>query len=247
MVMAADAGLAGALLLDLAAAGRLVEEDGKLLVTGSDPPSLTPALAAAWTAVADGEVHDAKHWVGKLAGPREADQGDGRGGPRGRWRLLDEQRHKPPSACSPARPATRRSIRHPNKSCARGCGPSSRWTAPSRTSAPLRCSACSSRSTSSKRLVVARRAQAGRLARQGGRRARPGRRRRPGRGPAAGQRRGGRPRRGRGGGRRRDGYRLTFVLQVPAGRDRRAAGRLVGDLELRVAEPSTCSESSTCS
>jgi len=64
-----DPGLAGALLLDLTAAGAIGERDGKLVAT----PSVAlehPALRAAYAAVAASEKpRDAKGWVGRL--PKE--------------------------------------------------------------------------------------------------------------------------------------------------------------------------------
>jgi hypothetical protein len=60
-----DPGLAGALLLDLAAAGAIRESDGKL-VTADSPPQ-HPLLAAAHAAIAAADKpRDAKHWVGRL-------------------------------------------------------------------------------------------------------------------------------------------------------------------------------------
>ncbi len=64
MVTAADAGLAGALLLDLAATGRLAEVGGKLVAAGPTPSE--PALADAWRAL--DQPRSAKHWVSKLPG-----------------------------------------------------------------------------------------------------------------------------------------------------------------------------------
>jgi hypothetical protein len=58
---AADAGLAGALLLDLVSAGRL---DERFARTGSEPSE--PTLAAAWRAI--DEPKPAKHGVSKLPG-----------------------------------------------------------------------------------------------------------------------------------------------------------------------------------
>ena len=60
-----DAGLAGALLLDLAEAGLLEERDGALVAVGAEPSA--PALAAAWRVIAGAErPRDAKHWVSEL-------------------------------------------------------------------------------------------------------------------------------------------------------------------------------------
>lgn len=63
-----DPGLAGALLLDLAAAGAVRESDGKLVTAESPPPH--PLLAEAHAAIAAADKpRDAKHWVGRL--PKE--------------------------------------------------------------------------------------------------------------------------------------------------------------------------------
>jgi Golgi phosphoprotein 3 GPP34 len=61
-----DAGLAGALLLDLAEAGLLDDRSGALVAVGAEPSS--PALAAAWRAIAASSERPraAKHWVGEL-------------------------------------------------------------------------------------------------------------------------------------------------------------------------------------
>ena len=64
-----DPGLAGALLLDLTAAGALDERDGKLAATPSAALE-HPALRAAYAAIAAAEKpRDAKGWVGRL--PKE--------------------------------------------------------------------------------------------------------------------------------------------------------------------------------
>jgi len=83
---AADAGLAGALLLELAGSGHL---DDRVARVGSEPSD--PALAAAWRAV--DEPKPAKHWVSKLPGRLKPIKGTiaqalvARG-------VLDERRHK---------------------------------------------------------------------------------------------------------------------------------------------------------
>jgi hypothetical protein len=62
-----DNGIAGARLLDLALAGRIALDDGKLRVADPTPtgePLADEALAAI---EASDKRHDAKHWVGKLA------------------------------------------------------------------------------------------------------------------------------------------------------------------------------------
>jgi hypothetical protein len=66
MVTGRDAGLAGALLLDLLGAGGLDDADGKLVVLGGEPEP--PALAAAWRVLSASEPRSAKHWVNKLPG-----------------------------------------------------------------------------------------------------------------------------------------------------------------------------------
>jgi hypothetical protein len=64
-----EAGLAGALLLELAAAGCLKDEDDKLVATDCDPPT-EPLAAAALDAIRhDGKRRDARAWVGRL--PKE--------------------------------------------------------------------------------------------------------------------------------------------------------------------------------
>ena len=64
-----EAGLAGALLLELLEAGCLDEEDGKLLPAACDAPA-DPVVAAALRVVrADVKRRDAKGWVGRL--PKE--------------------------------------------------------------------------------------------------------------------------------------------------------------------------------
>jgi hypothetical protein len=83
---AADAGLAGALLLDLADTGRL---DEGVMRVGSEPPE--PALAAAWRAI--DEPKPAKHWVSKLPGKLKPIKGTIAEGLVARG-VLDERRHK---------------------------------------------------------------------------------------------------------------------------------------------------------
>jgi hypothetical protein len=88
-VMAADQGLAGALLLDLLVAERLEERDGKLARAGTEPSE--PALAAAWRAI--DEPKPIKHWVGKLPGKLKPIKGT-IAGPLVSRGVLDERRHK---------------------------------------------------------------------------------------------------------------------------------------------------------
>jgi hypothetical protein len=60
-----EAGLAGALLLDLAEAGLLVDRSGDLAAIGAQPSP--PSLAAAWRELVAAErPRDAKHWLGAL-------------------------------------------------------------------------------------------------------------------------------------------------------------------------------------
>ena len=85
-----DEALAGALLLDLVEAERLVDRNGKLATTGSPP--LAPALAAAFAAMGS-EARTAAEWVGKLPGRVKPITGTiaeslVRSG------VIDEQRHK---------------------------------------------------------------------------------------------------------------------------------------------------------
>ena len=91
-----EAGLAGALLLDLAEAGRLADVDGRLAAGGGpSPPSGPPALAAAWEAIAGpaARPRGAKHWVAALPKALKPLRGTiaeslvARG-------VLDERRHK---------------------------------------------------------------------------------------------------------------------------------------------------------
>jgi hypothetical protein len=92
MVYAVDGGLAGALLLDLVASGRLDERDGKLIATGSEPSE--PALAVVWRTIREAdEPRDAKHWVSKLPGKLKPIQGTVAQGLVARG-VLDEQRRK---------------------------------------------------------------------------------------------------------------------------------------------------------
>jgi hypothetical protein len=84
-----NAGLAGALLLDLLDAGALAETEGKLVATG-DPPRV-PALAAAWSALS--QPRDAKKAVaavGKATHPIKATIA----APLVEAGVLDETRHK---------------------------------------------------------------------------------------------------------------------------------------------------------
>jgi hypothetical protein len=83
---AADAGLAGALLLDLVGSGRL---DERFARTGSEPPE--PALAAAWRAI--DEPKSAKHWVSRLPRRLKPIRGTVAEGLVARG-VLDERRHK---------------------------------------------------------------------------------------------------------------------------------------------------------
>ena len=89
LVTAADNGLAGALLLDLLATGRLEEREDKLVRAGSEPSE--PALAAAWRVVDD--PRPAKHWVGKLPGRLKPIKGTVADALVARG-VLDERRHK---------------------------------------------------------------------------------------------------------------------------------------------------------
>jgi Golgi phosphoprotein 3 GPP34 len=60
-----DPGLAGAILLDLTAAGALTESEGDLVAAGGPPAH--PLLADAHAAIAGSEKRrDAKGWVGRL-------------------------------------------------------------------------------------------------------------------------------------------------------------------------------------
>lgn len=64
-----EAGLAGALLLELAAAGCVIDDDGKLVAAGCDPPA-DPLSAAALEVIGrDEKRRNANAWVGRL--PRE--------------------------------------------------------------------------------------------------------------------------------------------------------------------------------
>jgi hypothetical protein len=61
-----DGSLAGALLLDLAEAGRLVERDGALVTTGAGALATT-VLTDAYTEIEGSErPRDAGHWIGRL-------------------------------------------------------------------------------------------------------------------------------------------------------------------------------------
>ena len=84
---AADAGLAGALLLDLAGVRALWTSGGAR--AGSEPSE--PALAAAWRAI--DEPKPAKHWVAKLPGRLKPIKGTVAEALVARG-VLDEQRHK---------------------------------------------------------------------------------------------------------------------------------------------------------
>ncbi len=83
---AADAGLAGALLLDLAGSGGV---DERLARTGAEPSE--PALAAAWCAI--DEAKPAKHWISKLPGRLKPIKGTVAESLVARG-VLDERRHK---------------------------------------------------------------------------------------------------------------------------------------------------------
>jgi len=83
---AADAGLAGALLLELAGSG-LVDE--RLARTGVEPSD--PALAAAWRVI--DEPKPAKHWISKLPGRLKPIKGTVAEALLARG-VLDERRHK---------------------------------------------------------------------------------------------------------------------------------------------------------
>jgi hypothetical protein len=62
-----DNGVAGARLLDLALAGRIALDDGKLRVADPTPTGEPLADEALATIEAADKTRDAKHWVGKLA------------------------------------------------------------------------------------------------------------------------------------------------------------------------------------
>jgi golgi phosphoprotein 3 len=64
-----EAGLAGALLLELAAAGCVKDEDGKLVAAECDPPPAPLAAAALEVIRRDEKRRNAKGWVGRL--PKE--------------------------------------------------------------------------------------------------------------------------------------------------------------------------------
>ena len=85
-MIAADQGLAGALLLDL----ELDDRDGKLVVAGERPASAP--LAAAWDVVS-AEERSAKHWVSKLPGKLKPIKGTVAAG-LVEHGVLDEERHK---------------------------------------------------------------------------------------------------------------------------------------------------------
>jgi golgi phosphoprotein 3 len=61
-----EPGLAGALLLELAAAGCVTHEDGKLVLAGGEPPSDPLAVQTLEALRADDKRRDAKAWVGRL-------------------------------------------------------------------------------------------------------------------------------------------------------------------------------------
>lgn len=61
-----EPGLAGALLLDLVAAGCLDDENGKLVPTDREPPPDRIAAAALRAIAGDEKRRDAKAWVGRL-------------------------------------------------------------------------------------------------------------------------------------------------------------------------------------
>jgi hypothetical protein len=61
-----EAGLAGALLLELADAGCLDDEDGKLVPTDCDPPGDALAAGALDAIRSDEKRRDAKAWIGRL-------------------------------------------------------------------------------------------------------------------------------------------------------------------------------------
>lgn len=61
-----EAGLAGALLLELAAAGCVTDEQGKLVAAGGDPPADPLAAAALEVIRNDRKRRDAKAWIGRL-------------------------------------------------------------------------------------------------------------------------------------------------------------------------------------
>lgn len=88
-----DAGLAGALLLELAAGGHLKARDGDLVAAGGPPPA-EPLPAEALAEIAASErPRGAKHWVGQL--PKRLKPLRGRVADRLVSRgVLEEQRHK---------------------------------------------------------------------------------------------------------------------------------------------------------
>jgi hypothetical protein len=94
--MSADTGLAGALLLELAAGGWLEDAGGKLVVTASPPAGAPPAdvLADALAVIeASDKPRKAGHWVSKL--PSELKPIKGRVAERLVERgVLSERRHK---------------------------------------------------------------------------------------------------------------------------------------------------------
>jgi Golgi phosphoprotein 3 len=61
-----EAGLAGALLLDVVAAGCLESDDGKLVAAGCDPPADPLAREALEVVRGDEQRRDAKAWLGRL-------------------------------------------------------------------------------------------------------------------------------------------------------------------------------------
>jgi golgi phosphoprotein 3 len=61
-----EAGLAGAVLLELTAAGCLANEDGKLVAAGCDPPADALAAAALEVIRGDDKRRSVKDWVGRL-------------------------------------------------------------------------------------------------------------------------------------------------------------------------------------
>jgi Golgi phosphoprotein 3 GPP34 len=91
--LADDAGLAGALLLELTEAGRVEERDGGLVAAGDGPLS-PPVLADAYAEIAASErPRDANHWLSRL--PKALKPLRGRVAERLVERgVLGEKRHK---------------------------------------------------------------------------------------------------------------------------------------------------------
>jgi golgi phosphoprotein 3 len=94
--MSADTGLAGALLLDLAAGGWVEDVDGKLVAAAAPPAGAPPAevLADALALIQESDKpRNAGHWVGKLPGKLKPIKGRvaARLVERG---VLTEERHK---------------------------------------------------------------------------------------------------------------------------------------------------------